>query len=126
MNDQLQRAVWTVLLRRKGILFPAGDWDEGVWVPYISEHAACCDAIAPPNRRNPTTLLRHCVTIRHIAAIHGVEERELRRTMRTFYRSLTRIRKLFEIVQEFMDSIKENGDAPRIQTVATDTTNADQ
>ena len=63
---------------------PAGKMDKkGRWYPADSEWQTCCGAVRSPSRAFPWSYMTHCRTTTHIARLCGVDEKELRRAVRT-------------------------------------------
>ena len=83
MNTALERAVAVYRARRDRMAHPAGHADNGGrWYPAEGEKCACCAHIRPPSRAFPWSYMVHCRTMPHIAALCGVDVRELRRAVR--------------------------------------------
>jgi hypothetical protein len=58
---------------------PLGGFDKaGRWYPDPDERRDCCDSIRSPSRRFPYSLMLHCRTLKHIAKLYDVEEKQLR------------------------------------------------
>lgn len=51
------------------------------WYPTPSECRMCCSVMNPPGHQYPFVYQRHCRTIRHIAILFNVSERELARVL---------------------------------------------
>lgn len=63
---------------------PKGSTDKaGRWFPSSSERQVCCESIRSPSRAHPWSYMLHCRTASHCAALYGVDERALRRAVRT-------------------------------------------
>ncbi|MGB9921159.1 MAG: cupin domain-containing protein [Moorellales bacterium] len=82
-EDTLAEAVLTYLLRRRGEEEPAGRWKGSPryspWYPDDDkERRDCCSSIRTPSYSFPLSLWSHCLTYRHVAALHGVGERNLK------------------------------------------------
>jgi hypothetical protein len=71
-DASLAAAVASLLARRAGTEVPAGTPDRvGRWHPVDSERADCCRRITS-TRSWEAAARRHCVSARHVAALHGV------------------------------------------------------
>ena len=57
---------------------PSGRWDGKKWFPTERERQPCCEEVRRPTRSFPYSLLAHCKTIKHLAALHSVDEKRLR------------------------------------------------
>ena len=58
--------------------YAPGHFDkQGRWYPADGEWAGCCDGIRDPSQRWPYTLLRHCRSQAHIAALCCVDRKAL-------------------------------------------------
>ena len=76
-------AVQEYLDRQVGVSQPDGRNDKaGRWYPSDAEGRPCCDDIRSPSRRWPLSLFKHCKTLKHVAALYGVDVTELRRSVR--------------------------------------------
>ena len=76
-------AVQTFIARRDRTQHPAGSFDKkSRWYPNESEQQSCCSAIRGPSRAWPYSLLVHCRTAGHVAALYGVPASEIRRAAR--------------------------------------------
>lgn len=83
MPDKIQAAAREYIARRDRHTHPDGDFDSaGRWYPAESEACACCDSVRSPSRSWPYSLLVHCRSLAHVAALHGVEPLALRRAAR--------------------------------------------
>jgi len=71
---------YTVYVARTlGRVSPAGRRDSaGRWYPAERERRPCCDRVRPPSRRFPLSLLTHCRSAGHVAALHAGPPRLLR------------------------------------------------
>ncbi len=79
VSETAIRAAQEYLARQSRRRDPAGKFDRGGrWYPSAAEERPCCAAIRPPSRRWPLSLLRHCRSDRHVAALFGVSVAELR------------------------------------------------
>jgi hypothetical protein len=83
MVDTLQLAAQTYVDRRTRRRHPAGRFDTaGRWYPNGAEQTSECAAIRPPSRAYPYSLMLHCRTAAHVAALYGVERAALLRVAR--------------------------------------------
>jgi len=65
--------------RRDRRSYPGGKFDKGGrWYPDDDERRDCCDSIRSPSRRFPYALLLHCRTLKHVAKLYNVDEKQLR------------------------------------------------
>jgi len=72
-------AVDEYLARQRRDRHPKGKFDSaGRWYPSNSEVRDCCERIRSPSRRWPYSLMLHCRTAKHVAALFNVSERTLR------------------------------------------------
>lgn len=79
----LSDALNLYLRRRDRLDHPAGSFDRaGRWWPNDAEQQSCCSAIRSPSRAWPYSLLVHCRSLGHVAALTGVAPSELRRLAR--------------------------------------------
>jgi len=70
-------------LRQGRLAHPVGGWDDGHrWWPDETEYRPCCASIRAPSRAWPWSLMTHCRTVLHVAALYGVEEKALRSAAR--------------------------------------------
>ena len=75
--EVLDRAVTALLDRRSGREVPEGRTDRaGRWHPVESEKAACCKRVSSSLTWDAAAR-RHCVSARHVAALHGVDPADL-------------------------------------------------
>lgn len=83
MADQLTDALATYLARKDRSVHPSGRFDSASrWQPSDAEWQPCCSRVRPPSRAFPYSLMVHCRTAEHIAALYGVEEAALRKAVR--------------------------------------------
>ena len=81
MEDAVAGAVF--YLRQARRAHPRGDWDDGHrWYPDEAEWRDCCESIRPPSRAWPWSLMVHCRTAAHVAALYGIDPKVLRRSHR--------------------------------------------
>jgi len=72
-------AVDEYIARQRRHRHPKGKFDSaGRWYPSRSEVRGCCERIRSPSRRWPYSLMLHCRTAKHVAALFNVSERTLR------------------------------------------------
>lgn len=84
MDDQLAAALAEYQMRKVGQKRPRGHWDkQGRFYLSIGETLPCCRGIRPPSKAYPYSQLRHGCTYKHVAALFGVDEAELRQASRT-------------------------------------------
>lgn len=78
---ELAAQEWTA--RKSRQTHPAGRADRGGrWYPAPAEEMACCLPIREPSRAYPWSLAHHCRSAAHVAALYGVDVREVRRAAR--------------------------------------------
>jgi hypothetical protein len=76
LRDYVDRRDWRVL--------PAGTQDyKGRWDPSSAERRECCSKIRRPSAAYPRSLLDHCRSAEHVAALHGVGAATLRGAARS-------------------------------------------
>ena len=74
------RSAAIYLLRKIGFLFPQGRADSGGrWFPSDPERCPDCSHVYQPSRSYPWTIFKHCFTLKHVAANHQVDAKEVRR-----------------------------------------------
>lgn len=80
---QLQKATQEYISRQDRVTHPNGTFDSGGrWYPSEAEEHDCCGSIRNPSRAWPLSLNKHCRSIKHVAALYGVEAKELRRAVK--------------------------------------------
>lgn len=68
------------ILRRDRMHHPDGRTDNGGrWYPSDKEQADCCRAVREPTRSYPWSYMTHCRTAKHLATLHGVDVRQVKR-----------------------------------------------
>lgn len=76
-------AVTIYLDRQSRKVHPSGTFDKaGRWVPDDAEWRSCCGAIRWPSRAWPYSLMTHCRSTTHVAALTGVAAGTIRRLAR--------------------------------------------
>jgi hypothetical protein len=79
----IEQAANEYIKRQQRINHPDGKTDKaGRWYPADQERQSCCEYIRRPSCAWPWSLMVHCRTLRHVAHVCGVDERELRRAVR--------------------------------------------
>ena len=79
----LSEALSVYQSRQSRAAHPDGRFDRsGRWYPAESETCACCTAIRTPSRAWPNSLNKHCRSVEHVAALCGVDAKELRKAAR--------------------------------------------
>jgi len=79
-KTRVDQAAREYIARRDRRKHPLGHFDGGGrWYPSEDETRSCCATIRAPSRRWPYSLMLHCRTIRHVAALYGVEASDVRR-----------------------------------------------
>lgn len=59
---------------------PDGSFDKGGrWRPSVDEWRPCCECIRAPTRRFPYSLMVHCRTRYHVAALYGVAPQDIKK-----------------------------------------------
>jgi hypothetical protein len=82
---RLEMAIATYLERQSQEDSPLGEYDHsGRWYPYLGERRECCRAIRSPSKAFPYSLLKHCMTLRHVAHLYYVDEGKLRRALNQY------------------------------------------
>jgi len=62
---------------------PQGKFDKQKrWYPSADEMQECCRSIRPPSVSYPYSLMKHCRSLEHVAAMYGVTPAELRAHLR--------------------------------------------
>jgi len=76
-------AAYEYVRRQERRVHPAGKFDRGGrWYPGEAEEQPCCKSIRNPSRAWPYTLMTHCRSLPHIAALYGVDPKEVRRAVK--------------------------------------------
>lgn len=82
-TPSLDLAVNEYIARQSRQHHPAGKTDGHRWYPAVSEHCSCCNAIRTPSRKWPWSLMLHCRTAVHVAALYGVNASDILRAARS-------------------------------------------
>lgn len=84
MNEQAVRdAARLYRARRERQAHPIGGFDNaGRWYPKGGENTPDCATVRRPSRAYPYSLMLHCRTAAHVAALCGVERTALLRAAR--------------------------------------------
>lgn len=83
-SSPLATALRDYLDRRDGRTRPAGSRDsKSRWTPSADERRDCCSTIRRPSAAYPFSLLDHCRSAEHVAALHGVDASKLRGAARS-------------------------------------------
>lgn len=81
--EPVLHAAYEYILRQNRYSHPDGKFDQGGrWYPSQDEEQPCCSSIRSPSRAFPYSLMQHCRSIGHIAALYGVDARDVRRALR--------------------------------------------
>ncbi|KON48494.1 hypothetical protein [Mariprofundus ferrooxydans] len=92
MRENIVKAIEVYLSRSCYSSHPDGRFDNAKrWYPSASEERFCCDDIRPPSRAYPSSLNKHCRSIKHIAALYDVDETILRRVARKVAKGVSTI-----------------------------------
>ena len=82
-RDRLDEALADYESRQSRLSHPNGEFDNKTrWTPSSTEEQSCCSSIRQPSAAYPYSLLKHCRSIEHIANLHDVDVRFLRRAYR--------------------------------------------
>ena len=77
-QEALDSAVAEYRDRRNGKK-PWGSWTHAGWFPAQGEACKCCASVYGPDRGGPSmAYLSHCRGAKHVAALFGVDEKDLR------------------------------------------------
>lgn len=81
--SSLEAALSTYLARQDRREHPDGKFDkQGRWDPSEAEGQSCCRAVRSPSRAYPYSLMKHCRSVEHVAALYGVDASALRKAAR--------------------------------------------
>jgi len=81
--ETVLQVAYEYVRRRERATHPDGSFDSGGrWYPSEDEKQSCCSGIRRPSRAWPYSLMTHCRSITHVAALYGVDAREVRRAVR--------------------------------------------
>jgi hypothetical protein len=75
-------------IRRRSVPYGRFDAAGCFWPDDVVERRSCCSKVQEPSRREPWTLLRHCYTLQHCAALVGAKEAEVRARVRALRHAL--------------------------------------
>lgn len=82
-DSMLTEAVAAYTRRRDRTEHPTGEFDaRGRWQPAEGERRPCCAAVRSPSAAYPYSLMLHCRTVAHVAALYGIGSTELGRAVR--------------------------------------------
>jgi hypothetical protein len=82
--EAVLKAAYEYICRQERRTHPAGKFDRGGrWYPSEAEEQPCCSSIRNPSRAWPYTLMTHCRSIPHIAALYNADPKEVRRAVKT-------------------------------------------
>ena len=82
-TDLVLRAAYEYIRRQRRESHPDGSFDRARrWYPSPEEEQPCCSSIRSPSRGYPFSLMTHCRTAGHVAALYGVDARDVRRALR--------------------------------------------
>ncbi len=94
-TERIERAYQEWRSRQDRRHHPAGNFDgKGRRYPAASEKCPCCDEIRSPSANYPFSLMTHCRSAEHVAALHCVPARDLRS----------------RIAKDRQDALREGGD----------------
>lgn len=79
----LHEALDLYLARQDRRSHPDGTFDKKYrWYPSTTEKQACCLGVRSPSAAYPYSLMLHCRSVEHVAALTGVETSDLRKAVR--------------------------------------------
>jgi hypothetical protein len=82
-RQQIEAAYQEYEARQDRRKHPEGTFDKaGRWYPTEAEHQDCCNGVRNPSRSHPYSRMTHCRSIPHVAAVFGVDPKELRKCAR--------------------------------------------
>ena len=82
-SPEVETAAREYIARQSRDTHPDGTFDRaGRWYPSESEWCNCCTGIRSPSRAYPYSLMTHCRSAGHVAALYGVDARDLRRAIK--------------------------------------------
>ena len=80
INKKTIKAVEEFINRKTRKSHPDGSFDKAKrWEPSDNEWCECCKSIRTPSRRFPFSLMTHCRSIGHIAALYEVDAGAVRK-----------------------------------------------
>lgn len=75
----IEQAIGQYERRQARLEHPDGKTDGGGrWYPSEAERQDCCNVVRTPSRAWPWSYMIHCRTLKHVAALNQLSERELR------------------------------------------------
>ena len=78
-KEKIEQTVQTYLNRKHRSEHPEGKFDKQMrWYPSEREKCECCEWIRQPSNAYPYSLLLHCRTMKHVANLYGITEKELK------------------------------------------------
>ena len=81
--ETVLQAAYEYARRQSRAVHPDGNFDRGGrWYPTDDEKQKCCASIRQPSRAWPYTLMSHCRSMAHVAALYDVDARDVRRAVR--------------------------------------------
>jgi hypothetical protein len=81
--ETVLRAAYEYVRRQGRSAHPDGQFDSGGrWYPSECEERPCCSGIRRPSRAWPYTLMSHCRSMAHVAALYDVDARDVHRAVR--------------------------------------------
>jgi hypothetical protein len=79
----LNDAAIEFLNRQLRLSNPRGKFDKAArWFPDPDERRDCCDSVRSPSRRFKFSLMLHCRTLKHVAKLYNVDEKQLRKLVK--------------------------------------------
>jgi len=81
--ETVLKAAYEYIRRQERATHPDGIFDGvGRWYPGEGEEQPCCARIRRPSGRWPYSLLTHCRSVSHIAALYNVDPKDVRRAVK--------------------------------------------
>jgi hypothetical protein len=97
--DKLAEAVVIYLDRKYRAENPDGNFDNANrWYPSEAEKQPCCNSVRGPSRAHPFSYMVHCRTAKHVSALTGISESEIKKGAR-----------VIEAVKKVMDKMSHHG-----------------
>lgn len=82
-DETVLHAAYEYIRRQERRAHPDGIFDGvGRWYPSEAEERPCCDYIRRPSGRWPYSLLTHCRSVAHVAALYNADPKEVRRAIK--------------------------------------------